>query len=82
MIDDDLNLSDAELEALFTARAKAQVIVDQLERQQLDIDAPRPDLSETQLAAGRAALLHALQSARRMLENLDAAIALVTGLMH
>ncbi len=80
--DDELNLGEAELQALFEARAKAQAIVDQLERQRAQTEAAPPDLPPAQLAAGRAALLQALQSARRMLENLEAAIALVTGPTH
>lgn len=79
---DELNLTATELEALFEARAKARQMVAQLERYQADAAASPPDLPAAQLAAGRAALLKALQSARRMLENLDAAIALVTGPTH
>lgn len=81
-MDDDLHLSEEELHALFTARMKAQAIVDQLEQQREQVEAAPPGLSPTQHAAARVALLNAIQSAYRMLDNLNAAIALVTGLTH
>ena len=82
MAEQELKLSEADLQALFEARAQAQTIVDQLERQHAQSDASPPDLPPAELAAGRAALMSAIQSARRVVENLDAAIALVTGGAH
>jgi hypothetical protein len=58
---------------LVEAQQKASALVDRLREQQAEIDANPPDLPPEQLAAGRAAMRKAIESAERTLAALRAA---------
>ncbi len=66
-----------EVQMLIEARARAQQMLDELVRRQAEIEAAAADLSEEQLAEGRAAFQKATESARRVVENLDQALKLI-----
>jgi len=63
-----------EVQMLIEARARAQQMLDELVRRQAEIEAAAADLSEEQLAEGRAAFQKATESARRVVENLIAPV--------
>jgi len=67
-----------EIQMLIEARARAQRILDELLERQTEIEAAASDLLPGQLAAGRAAFRKATESARRVLENLDQALKLIS----
>jgi ABC-type transporter Mla subunit MlaD len=67
-----------ELQMLIEARARAQQMLDELVRRQAEIEAAAADLSAEQLAEGRAAFRKATESARRVVDNLDQALKLIS----
>jgi molecular chaperone GrpE (heat shock protein) len=77
-----MDIDDEELQTLIAARAKAEELVAKLLQQQAEVEASPPDLPAEKLAAGRLALQKAIESAQRMLENLDAALKIATGPIH
>ena len=79
MADDGVHLSDEELHTLTEARARAQKLLDELQLRQAELDTAAPNLPVDQLAAGRAAMQKAIESAQRMVENLDKALQLARG---
>jgi len=60
---------------LSTARARAQSLLDDLLRQQAELDAAPPALSAAQLELGRLHLSKAVDAARRLLHSIDQALA-------
>jgi len=79
MADDAVRLSDEELKTLAEARTRAQRLLDELQLRQSELDAAALDLPAEQIAAGRAAMQKAIESAQRMVENLDKALDLTRG---
>ena len=64
--------SDPETVKMLTeARAKAEHLLAELMKQQAEVEANPPDLPKEQLEQGRHAFQKAIESAQRMLKNLD-----------
>lgn len=62
-----------EAEMLRLAKSKAQKLLDDLIRQQANLDANPPKISAENLALGRQAMQNAIASARRTLKALEEA---------
>lgn len=69
-----MGAADAD-QLLHDARRRAAALLEDLLRQQAELDASPPPISEADLAAGRQALAKAVAAARQLLDNLDAAEA-------
>ncbi|HUI26728.1 MAG TPA: hypothetical protein VL403_11655 [Candidatus Kryptonia bacterium] len=82
MADGSAHVSDEELHTLTEARARAEKLLDELQLRQAELDAAAPNLPADQLAAGRAAMQKAIESAQRMVQNLDKALQLVRGTLN
>lgn len=66
--------SDPETQKLLNeTRAKAEMLLAELLKQQAEVEAKPPALSAEQMEQGRAAMQKAIESARRVLKSLDAA---------
>ena len=64
--------SDPETQKMLTeARAKAEHLLSELLKKQAEVEANPPDLPPEKLEQGRYAFQKAIESARRMLKNLD-----------
>ena len=72
---------ESQEQMLADAIAKARKLVDELERQQQELEASErsSQLPPEQLAVGRQAMANAVASARRMLKALEEAAALPQG---
>ncbi|HVN86752.1 MAG TPA: hypothetical protein VMW17_18120 [Candidatus Binatia bacterium] len=79
MADEAVHLSDEELTTLTEARARAQRLLDELRQRRQELDLTPAALPAEQLAAGRAAMQKAIESAERVLVNLDKALQLARG---
>ena len=70
-----MNPDRSERQVLADARQRARKLLDDLMRQQAELDASPPALDAQRLAAGRAALQGAIDSSRRMLQSIEKALA-------
>jgi hypothetical protein len=74
---------DAEsLKTLVEARARAQQLLAELRKRQAEVDAQPPDLPPEQLAAGRVALQKAIESAERVVRDVDAAMKIAVAALN
>ncbi|MGH7214110.1 MAG: hypothetical protein ACREIT_05045 [Tepidisphaeraceae bacterium] len=74
---DPLHGPDADsIEMLKLARAKAQKIIDELVKQQAEVEANPPKIAPEKLAQGRQAMTNALAAARRALAAIDDAMGI------
>jgi hypothetical protein len=72
-----VDLSSQERDMLALAMTKAQRLVDELSKQQAELEQSPPDLPPEKLAQGKMAFENALASARRSLKALEEAAAMV-----
>ena len=66
---------DQTISTLMQARQRAEKLLGELLQQQAELDANPPSIPADKLIQGRAALQNAIAAARRMVQSLDAALA-------
>ena len=69
--------TEDQIQLLLTARDKARKLLEEIVRHQAELDAEPPALERAQLEAGRAAMRKAVDSAERMLQSIEDALASV-----
>lgn len=64
-----------QIQLLLAARDKARTLLEEIIRQQAELEAAPPALERAQLEAGRLAMRKAIDSAARMLQSIEEALA-------
>jgi hypothetical protein len=67
--------TEDQIHLLLTARDKARKLLEEIVRHQAEIEARPPELARAQLEAGRMAMRKAIDSATRMLQSIEDALA-------
>ena len=75
-------IDDEELKTLLEARARARLILDELRRNQREVEASPPNIAPEKLAEGRTAMEKAIAAAERMLSSLEQALKVAGVQMH
>lgn len=70
-----MNPTDDQIQLLLAARDKARKLLEEIIRHQAELDAEPPALERAQLEAGRQAMRKAIDSAARMLQSIEEALA-------
>jgi hypothetical protein len=69
--------TEDQIQLLVAAREKARKLLEEIIRHQAELDADPPPLERAQLEAGRLAMRKAIDSAARMLQSIEEALASV-----
>ena len=69
--------SKDQIQLLLTARDKARKLLEEIIRHQAELEAQPPKLERAQLEAGQMAMRKAIDSATRMLQSIEDALASV-----
>ena len=70
-----MNPTEDQIQLLLAAREKARKLLEEIIRQQAELDAAPPAIDRAQLEAGRYAMRQAIDSASRMLQSIEEALA-------
>lgn len=71
-----------QIQLLLAARDKARRLLEEIMRHQAELDATPPALNAAQLRAGRLAMGKAIDSATRMLQSIEEALASIDKADH